>query len=276
MWSSCPKQYQLKYIDKLSTDQGSIATIFGTAMHLTLQKYLEVFYNDSKVAANLLNLNEMLQTNIMTAFHSAHAETPEGLYLCTLEDLEEHYEDGMLILNWFKKSKNQSKFFIKRGYELVGIEIPIDFSIRNDINVVGFIDIVLKSKKGYYTIIDFKTSTKGWGSYKKSDDKTKNQILLYKKWYSEQYKIPIDKIYAEFHILKRKISEEAEYPIPRITRFAPAQGTPSVNKAWTQFMSFVDDVFDEEGNHKIRDYEKKPGKICEWCEFSGKYCFPYE
>ena len=32
MWSSCPQQYKLNYIDKLGESSGNIHTIFGTAM----------------------------------------------------------------------------------------------------------------------------------------------------------------------------------------------------------------------------------------------------
>ena len=44
-------------------------------------------------------------------------------------------------------------------------------------------------------------------------------MLLYKKFYSEKYEIPLDKIKVEYQILKRKISENFEYPIPRISKF---------------------------------------------------------
>ena len=41
MWSGCPQQYKLSYIDELAQSGGSIHTIFGTAMHETLQEYLD-------------------------------------------------------------------------------------------------------------------------------------------------------------------------------------------------------------------------------------------
>ena len=45
MWSSCPQQYKLNYIDKLGESSGNIHTIFGTAMHETIQHFLDVMYN---------------------------------------------------------------------------------------------------------------------------------------------------------------------------------------------------------------------------------------
>ena len=41
MWSSCPQHYKLQYIDKLSESTSNIHLVFGTAMHETLQEYLE-------------------------------------------------------------------------------------------------------------------------------------------------------------------------------------------------------------------------------------------
>ncbi len=73
-------------------------------------------------------------------------------------------------------------------------------------------------------------------------------MLLYKKFYSEKYEIPLDKIKVEYQILKRKISENFEYPIPRISKFVPANGKPSVKRAWDGFMNFVDSVYDDGGN----------------------------
>ena len=55
-------------------------------------------------------------------------------------------------------------------------------------------------------------------------------MLLYKKFYSEKYEIPLDKIKVEYQILKRKISENFEYPIPRISKFVP-NGKP-LKKTW--------------------------------------------
>ena len=59
----------------------------------------------------------------------------------------------------------------------------------------------------------------------------------------------MDKIKVEFQILKRKINEDYEFPIPRISSFVPANGKPSINKAWGGFMNFIESVFDKDGKH---------------------------
>ncbi|NBU82965.1 MAG: hypothetical protein EBS55_15105, partial [Flavobacteriaceae bacterium] len=108
----------------------------------------------------------------------------------------------------------------------------------------------------------------GWSKYQKSDPVKNAQILLYKKFYAELLNISPDIIDVEFIILKRKIAENTEYVIPRISKHIPANGKPSVNKAWNGFKEFVDTVFDSEGNRRTDiEYPKKPTKLCEWCEF---------
>ena len=60
MWSSCPQQYKLNYIDKLGESSGNIHTIFGTGMHETIQHYLSVMYGVSKKQADEINLDKLL------------------------------------------------------------------------------------------------------------------------------------------------------------------------------------------------------------------------
>ena len=61
MWSSCPQQYKLNYIDKLGESSGNIHTIFGTAMHETIQHFLDVMYNVTKKQAMEIDLDLLLK-----------------------------------------------------------------------------------------------------------------------------------------------------------------------------------------------------------------------
>ena len=77
-----------------------------------------------------------------------------------------------------------------------------------------------------------------------------------------------DMIDVEFIILKRKVSETTDFKIPRISRHVPANGKPSINKAWNEFDSFLNNVFDAEGNYRIdAPFNKIPSKLCKYCEF---------
>jgi hypothetical protein len=273
MWSSCPQQYKLNYIDKLSESSSNIHLVFGTAMHETLQEYLEKCLRISKSQADkLMNLNEVLKQKMRTLYlkESNNGELP----ICSKDELVEFLNDGNTILDYFQKKTNFNKFFSLKEDELVAIEQPLNVKIKENINFLGFLDLVIRNNSsGKYKIIDFKTATKGWSKYQKSDPVKNSQLLLYKKLYSEMLGVSVDMIDVEFIILKRKISENADFTIPRISRHVPANGKPSINKAWNSFVEFVDNVFDENGTYRTDiTFQKKPSKLCGWCEFYGKYC----
>ena len=61
-----------------------------------------------------------------------------------------------------------------------------------------------------------------------------------------------------------------DFPIPRISKFVPANGKPSVNSAWNGFMNFVDSVFDDNGNVIQENFPPNKGKACDWCEFKER------
>jgi hypothetical protein len=273
MWSSCPQQYKLSYIDGLSISNANIHLIFGTAMHETLQHFLDIMYNVTKTAAMGLDLDELLSKRLIENFNKEKEKLEEGQFPCTKEELEEFYGDGRKIIQYFKSKL--SNFFSKKGFELVAIELPLNIKIKENVNFIGFVDVIIRDlSDGSIIIIDFKTSTAGWSKYQKSDPIKNAQILLYKKFYAQKYEISEDKIRVEFQILKRKVSEEADYPIPRISKHVPANGKPSINKAWAGFLEFVDTVFDEAGNYKEIEYQPKKGKQCDWCEFKERKICP--
>jgi len=273
MWSSCPQQYKLSYIDKLSENTSNIHLVFGTAMHETLQEYLEKCLRISKSQADkLMNLNEVLKHKMRTLYikESNNGELP----ICSKDELVEFLNDGNTILDYFQKRTNFNKFFSLKEDELVAIEQPLNVKIKENIHFLGFLDLVIRNNSsGKYKIIDFKTATKGWSKYQKSDPVKNSQLLLYKKFYSEMLGVSVDMIDVEFIILKRKISETTDFTVPRISRHVPASGKPSINKAWNSFVEFVDSVFDDNGDYRTDIvFQKKPSKLCEWCEFYGKYC----
>lgn len=268
MWSSCPQQYKLSYIDGLSESSSNIHSVFGSAMHETLQEYLSRCLRISKSQADKnMDTKEFLKEKMREFFIKESNDGADPI--CSKEELVEFLEDGYLILDYFQKSKNFNNFFSLKDDELVAIEQPINTKILENVNFMGFIDFIVRSKKtGRYRITDFKTSTKGWSKYQKSDPVKNSQILLYKKFYAELIGISPDIIDVEFIILKRKVAEVEDFTIPRISKHVPASGKPSINKAWKGFSEFVESVFDSEGKYRTDiEYPKKPSKLCGWCEF---------
>jgi len=270
-WSSCPQQYKLRYIDKLGESSANIHTIFGTAMHETIQHFLSVMYGVSKKQAEEIDTDKLLLEWMRKEYIKETEKLSSGT-ICTQLELEEFYGDGRRILEWFKKKLD--KFYTKTGFELVGIEIPLNAKIKEGVHLIGFIDIVMRDlSTGEIIIIDLKTSTMGWNKYQKADKLKNAQIIIYKKYYSELFNIPLDKIKVEYQIMRRKMPEEAPFPIPYVSKHIPASGKPTVNKVYSEFMEFVDSVFDDEGKFRDVPYPKNPGerkKNCKFCEFGQR------
>ena len=271
MFSECPMHWKLKYIDDLAIQEPSIHLLFGTAMHEVIQTWLEVMYNDSIKNANKLNLEQRLHDKMMERFQidkEAYGKDP-----CTLEQLREFFQDGCDILDFVKKRR--ADYFSKRGYKLIGCEVPIEVNMKKNIKMVGYLDIVILDEfHNTLKIYDIKTSTQGWNKWMKKDENKTQQLLLYKQFYSKQYNHPIDKIEVEYFIVKRKLWENAMFPQKRVQKFSPASGTVSMNKVAKRLDTFIELAFDDEGKKTSENIVATPSKkACRWCEFKGtEYC----
>ena len=264
-YSDCNLKWKLRYIDKLGTFVGNIHTLFGTAMHTVIQEYLSVMYNKSIVAADKLLMEMRLKEEMVAEFNKI--KEGKGVLPCTQEEMMEFYQDGIAIINHFRKYRN--KYFMKQNWELVGVEVPIVKGVQEGVDVMGYLDVVIRNKiSGRVVIIDLKTATRGWTDWQKKDFNKKSQLLIYKKFYSELFDVPLDKIDVYFLILKRKIAKNPDFPITRLQKFEPANGVPSINKTMKKFEEFRTEVFDDSGNYLLeRNYSAKPGKACKFCEF---------
>ena len=269
-WDVCPWMWKLNYVDKLGTFTDNIHTLFGTSMHEVLQEYLKVMYSDSIKAADELLLNEELEDRLKKNFMEI-TQKNGGEEFCTKDQMVEFYEDGLKILEFFKKKRNQ--YFSKRGYELIGIETALNYDLPKNIKFRGYIDLIIKDTvRNRIKIIDIKTSTHGWNKYQKADKNKTDQLLLYKKFYSQQHDVPMDRIEVEYFIVKRKLWENTDFPQKRIQTFIPANGTPSINKVNRRLDAFMEDCFTDDGEYRDdHTYSKLPSKKnCRWCEFRDK------
>ena len=271
-WVTCPHKWKLNYIEDLGEYTDSIHTLFGTSMHEVLQTYLTVMYNDTVKMADALPLQEML-LHRMKYNYTTIMEKNGGVEFCTQADMEEFYQHGLLILEWFKKKR--ANYFSKKNYELVGIEVPINYDLPNDIKFIGYMDVVIYDNfRDRYKIIDIKTSTMGWNKYMKGDKNKTDQLLLYKQFYGAQNDIPLDKIDVEYFIVKRKLYEKVDFPKRRIQTFSPANGKPSINKVMNNLNQFIDESFINGEYNTEHTYIKQPSKKnCRFCEFNQtEYC----
>lgn len=275
MFNKCPLSWKLRYIDKHRDDLPGIAVLFGTAFHETLQSYLyEIFEGAGPGAADKMDLRGMLQQNMADEYVRLMEQTG-GEIFTSKQEMEEHYADGVAILDYIRKKRNV--YFGRKHTELVAIEMPLYMPVTDtnkNVFITGFVDVILYDTfKNKYIIIDIKTSTNGWNKYMKADKTKTSQLLLYKKYFASQIGCDEKQIDVKYFIVRRKIPEESMFPIKRVSEFSPASGKPSVNKVMTDVNSFVNIAFNADGSynteHNYLAIGGKGLKNCRWCPYAN-------
>ena len=270
-WFKCPHRWWLDYSQNKRIYDDSINTCFGTAIHEALQLYVQTLYTEGSSKADSLDLYKIFKE----AFEK---ELKEKKVEVTEDDQTEFTFDGQDILSSFCSSGNRLKHFPSNKYEFIGVEVEMRVPIRQNIDFVAYIDLVLKDKvTGHYKIIDFKTATNGWNQYQKEDESKYSQLLLYKALYSKQFNVPLSHISIEFFIVKRKLFENVAYPQSRIQNFVPTNNGPAVAKTLNGFAQFINECFTKEGDYKDDPslYPKIPGnykKNCKYCPHKKVNC----
>jgi len=263
----CPHQWYLTYVRKLAPYQASIHALFGTAMHETMQGYLDKMYNVSVKKAQEMNLIEVLDDRLRKNF-KREAYRHGSKDFTTSKEIEEFFYQGVDILDFLKRKR--ADYFSKKGYYLAGIEVPIVYPIRENLFFNGFIDLVIYDEHTEkFTIYDIKTSTSGWGDYAKKDDIKISQLLFYKEFFSKTFDIDPKRIDAQYFIVKRKYPKDSEFPAKPVQIFKPATGKVKRAQAMKRLGGFINDVFNEDGSYnKEKLYTKDPSKwTCGFCPF---------
>ena len=275
IFRGCPYRWKLQYKDKIKRFSSSIHTVFGTAIHEVIQHYLDIMYETSGAEADRIDLEELFQEKFIGEYNKQY-KSNKSEHFSSAEEMREFFEDGIGILNWFKKKK--SGYFSKKGTYLVGCEIPIVIApnkMLNNVLYMGYLDVVTYHEPtNTFKIIDIKTSTRGWRDQDKKNEDKQFQLLLYKKFFSEQYNVPLDNIEIEFFIVKRKILDwddeklRSPHQAYRVQTFTPPSGKIKINRAKNAINDFINECFNSSGEIKDIDYPKSPSKWnCNFCPY---------
>lgn len=277
-YSKCPKNWYLTYVKKASKYRENIYTIFGTALHEAIQKYLITCFTKSVKEADELDLNKILFTEMKKKYQKGLSAYDGEKYIED-EVLLEFLNQGEEILSNFKNKR--SIYFSTRSMSLVGIEYEMLEPVFKTTDKVKFkvaLDVIMYDKKSdEYIIIDLKSSTKGWNKYQKKDKVKRSQLLLYKRKFAEKFNIPEEKIKVKYLIFRRLVEFEwLEFPLKRIQEFDPPQATRSINESETMFQEFVQYCYNEDGTYKDDESRYKAiegvnGNNCRFCDFKDNY-----
>lgn len=297
-WVKCPYAWKLGYMDKLKKYEPSVHTAFGQAIHEPVQLFVKALYNEGSATADEINMIQIFLDTFekeLTSKQHRSIKDGDGNYVLdengkkTYEEIENPIEiddadkltfidQGTEILNSIKSYTNRKNIFPSGKYECVGIEVPVNMDVMNNLAFIGYLDIVLRDKiSGKYKIIDLKTSTRMWNKYQQNDVLKAYQLLLYKAFYSKQFGVPLTKIDVEFLILKRTLLENATFPEKRTQKVVPPSSKNFVNESVSKLVEFIENCFTEDGEHnKNGKFPKTPHKgktkysNCKYCDFSDK------
>ena len=273
-WIECPHRWKQMYVDKIKQPP-SIYLSFGTAMHETLQEYMELMYNQNQQAADEFDAHKHFQAGFMLLYKADVDKLGENF--ATKEELVEFTNDGLEIIDFFLRHRQEH--FQKHGWKLLGIEMPILTPPHEDypnVLLMGKLDLVMFNESTHRIVIwDIKTSTRGWNKYQKADKIKTSQMVMYKKYFAEQYNVPVDNIDVRYFIVKRKIPENPKYAImkSRIQKFEPSSGKVTQNKMVKNMRSFIESVF-VKGSHTynvdnidkiLAETDKCSSKWCQTC-----------
>lgn len=268
MWKECPFRWKLNYIDRIGKPTQNINMLFGTAMHETLQTYIKVMYEESLVKADELDLPKMLFERMKA--NLIQSREKKLIMEITPQEMVEFYEDGIEIIEWFLRHRHE--YFSKRGFELVGVEVPLDYPVQDGVHFMGYLDFVIRDTVlNKYKIFDIKTSRMGWNKYQKKDKNKLMQLILYKAFYAAQFEVKPADVDVEFIILKRKLYENMDFPQKRFQRIKPASGTITQNEILRELKIFINTCFNEKGKYRTDiEYPKYPSqKTCKYCDFAN-------
>ncbi len=268
MYQNCPLKWKLEYADNRRVYEQSIHTIFGTALHETIQNYLTVMYGHSVKAADAIDLELYLKDKLVELYSAAVKQVGDN-HFSTPSQLMEFYYDGVEILRYFKRHRRV--YFSSQKHKLIGVELPLTIPLTEQVGFKGFIDIVIHDERDdTYKIWDIKTSTSGWNKYQKKDKTKTAQLILYKEFYAKQYGVSPDKIDIEYFIVRRKINPDLEFAPKRVQLFSPPNGKPTRNRVIKQLDQFLEVCFDKDGQYTQRDHwpaYKSSG--CKFCPYQN-------
>src|SRR5574344_80996 len=268
VYANCPLCWYRSYIKKEAPFVPSIHTVFGTSMHETIQKWLDLLYNDTVKAATAFDTSSYLMERLKKNYGADRKGL--GKDYSSAKELAEFYQEGVAILDYIKK--NRVRYFDRKQVFLVGCELPLLVKIGQNFYFKGFIDCLLYDEAlDKWTILDFKTSTSGWSADTRKNFLKTAQLLLYKHFLAQEYGLDPEKIKVEYFIVKRKVNEEAEYESMkrRVQLFEPSNGSARIKKAVGMITTFVSEAVDSTGKYQEKEYKASPSfESCKYCVFN--------
>ncbi len=238
-YEKCPFKYKLVYIDKKRVFSNSIATEFGTAIHMTEESIMNCLKSAQPInyiklkndfIITMAKLEQKYRHDFLEPDKTGRLYSEKGYY---------YLENSITNLeNWLKADIN---------VKIVGAEVKFSTTIGEKI-FAGSIDrLLFDEKSGVYYLQDIKT----WPEIKGHDIKAPLQFAVYAHAVKEIYHVDYDKIKCQYYLPLVNETYTAELP----TREIVAHGEEELCKDFSRIES--------------GDFHPIPSALCAWCEYSA-------
>jgi hypothetical protein len=196
-WKECSFRHKLKYIKKIELGQPGPLLDFGTAVHASCEDFLKTRVMNPKLATDTIRKSWEKNKDLKYI-------DKDGKEKQSFSNVEQYVKEAEDILADVPKWMEETF----PGWELIDAEHYLYEPIDGHPHAFkGFIDGVIKCKgargKTVVWLVDWKTTSWGWSTEKKSDDMVRAQLVLYKNFWSAKTGTDPKDVRCGFILLKR-------------------------------------------------------------------------
>ena len=139
------------------------------------------------------------RSTFVKSFQTALKELEDGKVEFNLGRAMEMVPQGIALLPEIEPALEE--YF--KNYEIISSEEGLMVPINEHLNFKGFIDAVVKTDDGKYHIVDWKTTSWGWDSRRRSLPIVTYQLTLYKYFFCLKHNLDPQNVETHFALLKR-------------------------------------------------------------------------
>lgn len=247
-YRGCPRKYFYTYVKKIGGYKANEYTTFGSAMHETLQEYLELAYD--KKDRNDYDIYNKLKHYLIKGNSEDHTLSPLQLSTYLLKGVETLLQLHYDFKDIFPKIKE---------WELVSNEYEMK-EVYKDLDFKQYIDVLFKKRDANkYIIVDIKTSKFRYIK-KYIDLKKKMQLHLYRESLAKEKGIKTSDIKTQYLVLA--VNRDISYG--KVNKYQVID----IDSVRTKdFYEFVGDIFDKGARREdVNLYPKNPTPLCDYCD----------
>lgn len=259
-YKQCPYQFNLKYNEKLTSTDTTLALELGTLLHYVLEQKGKMLTDEEYVYPNGCKSKGIVNYNVLSGIlqkGTTNTDEKTKEKILGLNELKRKYWEAWGIPDSEGRTYDEKiNLFLKvltdemenTAWHPYLFEHPFEFVYDNKIILHGFIDRVDKKEDGSYRVVDYKTNKKLYDS--------KDLVT------SLQFGIYALAILNEFGELPREYQYRMILLDDRQT---------ALTLGWEKrLVTALDKIIKGLDERKVNgEWEPKPTPLCHWCNYSG-------